>query len=708
MGQRAAWRRRESSGQWAVSIGPQVKMQGGGKKQDVSLAEQRSALTEGMSAIRGSVAVPNAEEDEEDYWANIDVKALRLGELKASLEARGLPTDGKKRDLQIKLQQSVQQEKNEELEGLAVSEAARRAEAALEEAGSVYTCGGNGKGQLGLGENDRDPRGEFTVVMRLRGKGVVQVAAGGNIAMALAQNGNVFSWGAVVTGDGDADDADDGRGRGQGQSQGQGQGNGKRSRRRGRRSGEEKDGDEDGDGGGKPPPKTKAAPTTLKGADRDGVCVPVLIGDLQGEQIVRVATGPNHSGGVSDGGDLYMWGDGTRGQLGNGESLRVEPEPVMLDNGIVGVNLAVGKTHTLLLTHEAQLHSFGGLENGKLGHGIDQRHGVPAPANKFVPVPTPVPALATVKVLLLACSANHSAVVAQDGVYSWGSGDGGKLGHGDTVDRAQPARVEALAGAIVIDLSVGVWHSAAVLQVPPVFNGGWLYTWGTGHQGQLAQGEQKQSLLPRMSHVSRDLKLGFVKIDCGPFHCLGMTVDRDLYSWGLNKHGQLGRDLVHELEEHREHTPVPGLILGFNSVVDRVGRGNVLSFACGDTFSIVCTAKYVGETEEEVALRLEGEAEERMLQMQQHLQGLKEQQEARDARDARDADAAAATAAEAGNGGAGPALVATEPGKKLNGCDDCDCPGFEASLFRPNECKECKHLRKRHTKPPKHTALTGL
>lgn len=635
-----------------------------------TLADQRADLAVGLTSIRGSAKVYNEEDEGEDYWADIDVKRLRIRELRAALEARGLSTKGNKRALQARLQQSVHEEKEEELEYLAMVEAARRAEAALEESGSVYTCGVNRKGQLGVG--DREERFIFTVVKRLRGKGIKQVSAGGDVAIALAENGNVFTWGGVGTGGNMAKvkaaeeekvlDA--------------------RARRR------KKQMEESGE--------IEYTVGEIGDVGEDGLPEPRLIEPLQGEGIVQVAAGPNHCGAVSDGGDLYMWGDGTRGQCGTGR-LAIENSPVLveaLQTGLVVNQVTVGQTHSMiLLEQDTDVMSFGFSNSGKLGLSTTERKGVKPPANKYFPTPTPITVFHSIKVLRIACSANHSAAVTNLGLYTWGSGDGGRLGHGDHRDRVEPCRVESLAKEIVIDVSLGFWHTAAIVQVPPCYNGGWLFTWGSGYHGQLAQGDTTCCVTPTASQVCMDMRLLFARVECGPTHCMALTIDGDLYSWGSNPYGELARELKYEEDEEREYTPIPGFVPGFNTIVDRVGRGNVISFACGRNFSIVATSKYVGETEEEVKLRKEEEEAEQQ-EEEYKLQLL--QQRAAEAQ-ARAAKIAGETIATTDNG----LVDLTQFKNKV--CTTCDsCPGFQPNLFRPSECKECKHLQKYHTLPAKH------
>ena len=534
----------------------------------------------------------------------------------------------------MRLLESLQEEKEEELEYLAMSEAARRAEAALEESGSVYTVGLNRKGQLGLG--DRKSRDDFTVVKDLRGKGIIQVSAGGATAIALSEDGSVYTWGDVGTGTAPES---------------------LKKKQKSRKK------------------RVAFKDNTKDQVGANGLALPRLIEILQGEAIVGVDCGPNHAGAFSEGGDLYMWGDGTRGQLGTGTFEIVEQPKIVggLQDGKFVTHLAVGQTHTLCMLERNQVLSWGFSNSGKLGLGVLERKGVEPPYNGYFPSPCVITCIERETVRIIACSPNHSAIVSDTGLFTWGSGDGGRLGHGDTKDRLQPCLVESLTGSIVIDVSLGFWHSAAVVQVPPSLNGGWLYTWGSGYHGQLAQGDLTFTDVPLLSEVAVDMRLLFIKLSCGPTHCFAQSIDGDLYSWGSDSHGELARERVYELDEGKHYTPIPGFVQGFNTMVNRVGRGTVISFSCGKNFTVVATAKYTGETEEEILKR--EEEEEYFSEPSQDSDEELEPDKQRD------------SVYEQQN-------IHCE-GNLCSGCKDC--PGFIAHLLYPNKCKECNCTRKQHT-----------
>ena len=66
--------------------------------------------------------------------------------------------------------------------------------------GNVFCWGGNRSGRLGLGSSDDQPHPEVTIAVMLEdGEIVQQLAMGSNAAMVLTEAGNVFCWGSCIT-----------------------------------------------------------------------------------------------------------------------------------------------------------------------------------------------------------------------------------------------------------------------------------------------------------------------------------------------------------------------------------------------------------------------------------------------------------------------------------------------------------------------------
>ena len=154
------------------------------------------------------------------------------------------------------------------------------------------------------------------------------------------------------------------------------------------------------------------------------------------------------------------------------------------------------------------------------------------------------------KVRQVSCGSLHSAVLLEDSrVFSWGSGDGGRLGHGDTRRRNTPTIVQALAGEAVAKVCCSVWHSAAIVVVPPYTTGGLLYTWGTGMHGQLGHGTTKTVLEPLAIADLYDMSVAVVDVSAGMFHNALITADGKCFTWGSNR-----LVLAFHLGEQQGHT----------------------------------------------------------------------------------------------------------------------------------------------------------
>jgi len=80
----------------------------------------------------------------------------------------------------------------------------------------------------------------------------------------------------------------------------------------------------------------------------------------------------------------------------------------------------------------------------------------------------------------IACGANHSIALTEGGkVYSWGNGQGGKLGHGDQTGKSKPALIESLTSHRVVQVECGDAHSGCITE------GGLIFVWGIGLNGRL-------------------------------------------------------------------------------------------------------------------------------------------------------------------------------------------------------------------------------
>jgi hypothetical protein len=100
------------------------------------------------------------------------------------------------------------------------------------------------------------------------------------------------------------------------------------------------------------------------------------------------------------------------------------------------------------------------------------------------------------------------------------------------------------------------------------------------------------SLLPTIVPFFAEGKVYAINVVCGSHHNAVVSNDGNLFTWGLNEHGCLGRKIQ---DESQKIISKPGLIEGFGGKVDGIGRGVPKSIALGKGYTIVSTKAYTGQ-----------------------------------------------------------------------------------------------------------------
>ncbi|KAJ9467811.1 Ultraviolet-B receptor UVR8 [Diplonema papillatum] len=181
--------------------------------------------------------------------------------------------------------------------------------------------------------------------------------------------------------------------------------------------------------------------------------VPTECSFFNSKSILDIACGVHHTVVCCDDG-LYVMGGNTFGQLGLGHDLsEMTPQvlPFFNDKVVHGISAWF---HTLVSTDDG-VFAFGEGAHHKLGTDPDHLD----PQN--VHYPRPVEAFAESDVLSVHAGCEHSAVVTSDGIFTWGNGEGGKLGHASGRPVSDPAkgRLYSLNGHKAHLLSLGVDHT---------------------------------------------------------------------------------------------------------------------------------------------------------------------------------------------------------------------------------------------------------
>uniref|UniRef100_A0A6B2L2N0 BTB domain-containing protein n=1 Tax=Arcella intermedia TaxID=1963864 RepID=A0A6B2L2N0_9EUKA len=173
------------------------------------------------------------------------------------------------------------------------------------------------------------------------------------------------------------------------------------------------------------------------------------------EDITNVAVSQYHTVVATKEGDIYSWGLGEGFRLGSAAEVQITPCKMEQLSELKVVRVAASNHHTAVITKDGELYTFGKGEYGELGHGSLQ-------SDICVTKPQLVAALKGVQVVEVALSQVHSCVVTSDGeLYTFGKGAGGVLGLGNFENQYVPCEVQ-LQGVTVSSISVSQYMTVVL------------------------------------------------------------------------------------------------------------------------------------------------------------------------------------------------------------------------------------------------------
>ena len=273
---------------------------------------------------------------------------------------------------------------------------------------------------------------------------------------------------------------------------------------------------------------------------------PCLVEGLMSQSCVKVSCGWGHTMVLTESFDLFSWGFGDYGALGNGGiEHKWAPSPVIVPRG-KPVDMDCGSRHTGIILQERNgrkvMAVCGGGEAGQLGTGRREKE------------LTPVVIEFGEDIEQVACGVFHSAfVTAKGGVYTMGGNSFGQLGLGTKKSQSRPEKVMHLENTFIKKVRCSNFTAA-------VSDKGNLYVWGSGVFGEF--------LLPHRWSI-RD-PVADIYIGSG----FGVAIDSNnsAYVWGGNSNGELGLD-----DYDSRHVP---------TLLPALKGKDIKKIACGGNFCL--------------------------------------------------------------------------------------------------------------------------
>ena len=207
-----------------------------------------------------------------------------------------------------------------------------------------------------------------------------------------------------------------------------------------------------------------------------------------------------------------------------------------------------GSQHTITLSNDGTVYSFGKNSEGALGLGH----------NNDVSLPTPIPNLPQIN--MISCGRIFTVCVDYEGfIWSFGDNGWGQLGTGNTTNFNVPQKLLNIPP--VISVSCGSDHTLIIT------NDDNLWSWGGNDFGELCHGDKEDRSKPQKTSFS-DIS----KISAGKYHSLFQNNKGEIFSCGFNLYGACGLGHFNEVQI------TPSLVLNLPP--------NIVHFVCGSHISL--------------------------------------------------------------------------------------------------------------------------
>ncbi len=227
----------------------------------------------------------------------------------------------------------------------------------------------------------------------------------------------------------------------------------------------------------------------------------------------QVSSGGYGTAAIKTDGTLWVWGSGTFGVLGDAQQSDRSTPVTTFSGGTNWKQVSVGTFYTAAIKTDGTLWTWGYGGSGRLGNA------------STVSVSTPVTTFAGgTNWKQVRAGSNHTAAIKTDGtLWTWGNGGNGRLGNASTVSVSTP--VTTFAGGTNWK-QVGTFSDTMV----SIKTDGTLWTWGYGLNGRLGNAVISGDTSTPITTFAGGTN--WKQVSGGGSHTAAIKTDGTLWLWG--------------------------------------------------------------------------------------------------------------------------------------------------------------------------------
>ena len=257
--------------------------------------------------------------------------------------------------------------------------------------------------------------------------------------------------------------------------------------------------------------------------------------------------GANHTCALDTTGKAWCWGGDGQGQVGDGDTSqqnKYEPVAVAGDRTYTTITAgdegSEGGPHTCALDTAGKAWCWGGNGLGRLGDGVTGQQ------NKYAPAPVAGDRTYTT---ISAGGAHTCALESTGKAWCWGYAHWGQIGDGDTSPEDKYVPVAVAGDRTYTTINPGGAHTCALEST------GKAWCWGWNSTGQVGDGDTSQQFKYVPVAVAGDRT--YVAIPAGGNHTCALDTTGKAWCWGSASWGQIG-----DGDTSKQHKYAPVAVAG--------------------------------------------------------------------------------------------------------------------------------------------------